>query len=151
MFLGEDALRYIIIVFTGCNKEHTKFPEKFQRSWNNEIHNLVSSVGGQWTISPNPDIFSPDDPVFEQWLEDFRKRILSTFGIYQVKYFGDYRKHHEKAMQIQRDDDKNRQEVRDENAILKLEMEIHKQQIDELIKMLEKDRKNPRNIRCALL
>lgn len=137
VFLGEDALKYIIIVFSKCNKEYTKFPKKFQKSWNNEIHNLTNSLGNRWTVSPNPDVFSPDDEVFVQRLEDLRDHILSTYEVYQIKYFEDYRKNLEEMLRAKREEEKNRQMKIEENEVLKIRLEVEEKANKELRDQLE--------------
>ncbi|GET02537.1 AIG1-type guanine nucleotide-binding (G) domain-containing protein [Rhizophagus clarus] len=51
LFLGEEALQYMISVFSHCNKKQTNDPENFKkRSWNEPIRAFVNSVGGVYTI-----------------------------------------------------------------------------------------------------
>lgn len=87
MLFGEDALRYFIIVFSKCNREYTVMPpQTFKGHWNDEIFNLVNAVGNRWAISPNPEIFSPGESIFEEKLKGLRKEILSIHGKHEVQY-----------------------------------------------------------------
>lgn len=137
-FFGEDALQYVVVVFTKCSKEHTKSPENFRMHWNNGIRRLVNSVGNRWSISPDPDVFSPGDPNFERHLEGLRKHILSTFEIYPIKSFEDYRA---EMMRAKKKEEEDRKRDGDKISELTMTVEIKEKQIKDLCEELVKTKK----------
>src|SRR5581483_5201426 len=83
IFLGEEALRYMISVFSHCNTKQTNDPEYFiQSCWNKQIREFVDSVNGRWAISPNPEIFPPGNLVHKERLKRLRNHITSINGVY---------------------------------------------------------------------
>ena len=83
IFLGEEALQYIIIVFSHCTKKQTEDPKYFkQLCWNPPVKAFVNSVGNRWAISPNPELFPTDSLVHQQRLKELREKIDTIDGIY---------------------------------------------------------------------
>ncbi|CAG8738258.1 17944_t:CDS:2, partial [Acaulospora morrowiae] len=60
-FLGKDATNHIIVVFSHANKRQTESRDEMKKTWNNTVQLFIQNVGNRWGISPNPDIFSPND------------------------------------------------------------------------------------------
>ncbi|GBB83523.1 hypothetical protein RclHR1_10220007 [Rhizophagus clarus] len=96
LFLGEEALQYMISVFSHCNKKQTEDLEYFRKScWNEPIRAFVNSVGGRWAISPNSEIFPPDNPVHENRLKELQAKITSIHEVYTNEFLEKARKEQE--------------------------------------------------------
>ncbi|GBB84103.1 hypothetical protein RclHR1_10740002 [Rhizophagus clarus] len=116
LFLGDDALEYMITVFSHCDKKQTEDPEYFKKvSWNKQIKVFVNSMGNRWTISPNPDLFSPSSNVRQQRLRELENHILSIDGVYTNELLEKARKKQEEIEKIERAAEKKRKEEYDES------------------------------------
>src|SRR5581483_7304474 len=110
IFLGEEALRYMISVFSHCNTKQTNDPEYFiQSCWNKQIREFVDSVDGRWAISPNPEIFPPDNPVHQKRLQELQNIIASLNGVYINDLLEKARKEQEETERIARIAEEKRQ------------------------------------------
>ncbi|GET02533.1 hypothetical protein GLOIN_2v1846293 [Rhizophagus clarus] len=115
MFLGEEALQYMISVFSHCNKKQTNDPENFRkRSWNEPIRAFVNSVGNRWVISPNPENFPSDSLVYEQRIKELHKHIASIDGVYTNKCLEKARREQEENARIAREAEEKRKREYDE-------------------------------------
>ncbi|PKK60897.1 hypothetical protein RhiirC2_870776 [Rhizophagus irregularis] len=115
LFLGKEASRYMISVFSHCNAKQTKDLEYFKRyCWNDPVKAFVNSVGNRWAISPNPDIFPPDDPVHEECLKELQERITSIDGVYTNDLFEKTRREQEENERKAREAEEKRQREYDE-------------------------------------
>ncbi|RGB34003.1 hint module-domain-containing protein [Rhizophagus diaphanus] len=115
LFLGKEASRYMISVFSHCNAKQTKDLEYFKRfCWNDPVKAFVNSVGNRWAISPNPDIFPPDDPVHEECLKELQERIISIDGVYTNDLFEKTRREQEENERKAREAEEKRQREYDE-------------------------------------
>ncbi|GET02531.1 hypothetical protein GLOIN_2v1846293 [Rhizophagus clarus] len=122
LFLGEAALEYMISVFSHCNTKQTKEPEYFKRScWNDPVKAFVNSVGNRWAISPNPEIFPPDDSNHKLRLEELEDRIISIDGVYTNDLFEKAREKQVENERIAREAEERRQ--KEYNEVLRREGE----------------------------
>jgi hypothetical protein len=113
-FLGEEALQYMIVVFSRCNKKQTTDFNYFRKSWNEPVNAFVNSVGFRWVISPNPDNFSPGDPVSQQCLKKLQDHIISLHNVYTNDLLEKARKNQEEIERIAREAKEKRQREYDE-------------------------------------
>ncbi|CAB5393769.1 unnamed protein product [Rhizophagus irregularis] len=115
LLLGEEALQYMISVFSHCNRKQTENPEYFSKScWNDPIKAFVNSVGGRWAISPNPEAFPPDNIVRQKRLQDLENIITSMSEIYRTEILDKARKIQEENARIAREIEEKRQREYDE-------------------------------------
>src|SRR5436190_24351555 len=110
MFLGEEALQYMILVFSHCNKKQTQDIEYFRRSsWNDQVHGLVNSMGNRWAISPNPELFPPDDPVHQNHLKKLQTTSTFLDRVYTNELLEKAQKRQEETKRIARKAEEKRQ------------------------------------------
>ncbi|CAB4480618.1 unnamed protein product [Rhizophagus irregularis] len=114
LFLGDEALQYMITVFSHCDKKQTEDLEHFKTSWNQPIKAFVNSMGNRWAISPNPDIFPPDNLVHQQRLGELKNHIISINGVYTNELLENARKEQEENARILREAEEERQREYDE-------------------------------------
>jgi hypothetical protein len=115
LFLGEEALQYMISVFSHCNTKQTKDLEHFKKfCWNDPVKAFVNSVGNRWAISPNPEIFSPDNPVHEKRLKELQEIITSIDGVYTNEFLEKARKEQEENERKAKEADEKRKREYDE-------------------------------------
>ncbi|CAB4480599.1 unnamed protein product [Rhizophagus irregularis] len=116
LFFGEEALQYMISVFSHCNRKQTNDPEYFKNvSWNREMKALVNSMGNRWAISPSPDIFPLNNLVHNQRLEELQNHIVSIDGVYTNELLEKARKRQDENARIAREAEEKRQKEYDEN------------------------------------
>ncbi|CAB4392963.1 unnamed protein product [Rhizophagus irregularis] len=116
LFFGEEALQYMISVFSHCNRKQTNDPEYFKNvSWNREMKALVNSMGNRWAISPSPDIFPLNNLVHNQRLEELQNHIVSIDGVYTNELLEKARKRQDENARIAREAKEKRQKEYDEN------------------------------------
>jgi hypothetical protein len=118
-FLGEEALQYMIAVFSHCNRKQTEDKEYFRKvCWSEPVKAFVNSVGYRWAISPNPDIFPPDNQIHKLVklrLEKLQKLITSnTDEVYTNDLFEKARKKQAENARIAREAEEKRQIEYDE-------------------------------------
>lgn len=95
---------YIIFVFAFCNKMQTEDPEYFRMScWSEPIKVFVNSVGNRWAISPNSEIFPPDNIVHQKRLQDLQNIITSMNGVFTTEIFEKSQKAQEEIARIRKD------------------------------------------------
>ncbi|GET02607.1 hypothetical protein GLOIN_2v1701793 [Rhizophagus clarus] len=81
-FFMEEHFRCMILVFSKCRKKQTLNPGYFRKTyWNETIEAFINSIGNRWGISPDIDIFSPGDHVYEQRLKELQYHITSMSAI----------------------------------------------------------------------
>ncbi|GES76261.1 hypothetical protein GLOIN_2v1579400 [Rhizophagus clarus] len=61
----EESYRHIIVIFTKCNKKQTEDRSLIEDSFNDKLESFLEKVGNRWVVSPNPEIFEPNDPVLD--------------------------------------------------------------------------------------
>ncbi|CAG8630264.1 1084_t:CDS:2, partial [Acaulospora morrowiae] len=84
-FLGKDATNHIIAVFSHANKRQTECKEEMKKAWNKPVQSFIQNVGNRWGISPNPDIFLPNDPVYGARLMEIKELINDIQGVYATE------------------------------------------------------------------
>jgi hypothetical protein len=136
MFLGEEALQYMIPVFSYCNKKQTNDPEYFRRScWNDTIKAFVNSVGGRWAISPNLDDFPPNNSVHEERLKELHNHIISIDGLYTNELLERTRREQEEKERIARETKKKQkreyEELRRKEGEARARAKMEKERADE--------------------
>ncbi|CAB5191080.1 unnamed protein product [Rhizophagus irregularis] len=115
LFLGNEALQYMISVFSHCNKKQTENPDHLKKSsWNEPVRAFVNSVGNRWAISPNPEIFSPDSLVHQKRLKELHDHIITIDGVYTNELLKKARKEQEDNARIVREAEEKRQREYDE-------------------------------------
>ncbi|GBC40491.2 uncharacterized protein OCT59_012508 [Rhizophagus irregularis] len=131
LFLGDEALRYMITVFSFCDKKQTENLDNFKKSsWNKEFKDFINSMGNRWAISPNSDIFPPDNRVHQQRLRELWNHIISIDGVYTNELLKKARKKQEENARIAKEAEEKRKRKYDEsrrregeiNALAKYEM-----------------------------
>ncbi|PKY29397.1 hypothetical protein RhiirB3_483566 [Rhizophagus irregularis] len=116
LFLGDGSLQYMISVFSHCSRKQTEDLEYFKKfSWNPEMKAFVNSMGNRWAISPNPEIYPPNNPVRKQRLGDLQNHIVSIDGKYTNEFFEKVRKEQEENERKTREEEVKRQKEYDEN------------------------------------
>lgn len=124
IILGEESLKYMIIVFSHCNKKQTKDPDYFIKSClNDPIKAFVNSVGGRWAISPDAEKFPPDNLIHKKRLQQLKNHITSLDGTYTFNILEKARKEKEENEKKVRKAEKKRQREYDE--ILKREKQAN--------------------------
>ncbi|PKY61815.1 hypothetical protein RhiirA4_412996 [Rhizophagus irregularis] len=117
LFLGDEALQHMITVFSFCDKKQTENPENFKKLfWNKEIKAFINSMGNRWAISPNSDIFPPDNLVHQQRLGELRNHIASIDGVYTNELLKNARKKQEENARIAKETEEKRKREYDEKA-----------------------------------
>jgi hypothetical protein len=53
-----------------------------QRDWNQSVRFFIQDIGNRWGISPNPDLFSPDEEIHKARLREIKGLINSIQGVY---------------------------------------------------------------------
>ncbi|GBB90391.1 hypothetical protein RclHR1_17320004, partial [Rhizophagus clarus] len=85
-FFMEEHFRCMILVFSKCRKKQTLDPGYFRKTyWNETIKAFINSIGNRWCISPDIDIFSPGDHVYEQRLKELQYHITSMSAVYTAE------------------------------------------------------------------
>ncbi|PKY29395.1 hypothetical protein RhiirB3_417966 [Rhizophagus irregularis] len=157
LLLGDEALQYMITVFSFCDKKQTENLENFKKSsWNKEIKTFVNSMGNRWAISPNSDIFPPDNRVHQQRLRELWNHIFSIDGVYTNELLKKARKKQEENARIakeakekrKREYDESRRKEGEVNALvnykrqgaedLRKAKERQKEEIEDIVKSLLK-------------
>jgi hypothetical protein len=156
LFLGDEALQYMISVFSHCSRKQASNPEYLKKSsWNEPVRAFVNSVGNRWAISPNPDIFPPDSLMHKQRLKELQNHIISIDGVYTNEVFEKARKDQEENARIAREAEEKRQREYDElkkregEAIARANYE--KQKAEDERKANEKYNKELQNVKTSLL
>ncbi|CAI2166201.1 4493_t:CDS:2 [Funneliformis geosporum] len=83
-FLGEDSLKNMIAVFTKCRKAPTINPDQLLNSFSQEEKNFLDRIGNRFTISPNLDIFEPNDPIFVHHMTNLKEYITNFPDFYTI-------------------------------------------------------------------
>ncbi|PKC62514.1 P-loop containing nucleoside triphosphate hydrolase protein, partial [Rhizophagus irregularis] len=116
LFLGDEALRYMITVFSFCDKKQTENLDNFKKSsWNKEFKDFINSMGNRWAISPNSDIFPPDNSVHQQRLRELWNHIISIDGVYTNELLKKARKKQEENARIAKEAEEKRKRKYDES------------------------------------
>ncbi|CAG8721994.1 17909_t:CDS:2, partial [Racocetra fulgida] len=97
--LGEESKQYMIAVFSHCNKKQTEDTSNLEKSWNADVRTFVNSIGSRWAISPNSDLFPPDDKVHRLHISELLHTIDKIDGTYTNDILTRIRKEREEAAQ----------------------------------------------------
>ncbi|CAG8661015.1 4290_t:CDS:2, partial [Acaulospora morrowiae] len=100
-FLGKDATNHIIAVFSHANKRQTESRDEMKKTWNNPVQLFIQNVGNRWGISPNPDIFSPNDSVYGTRLKEIKDLINGIQGVYATEQLEKNLRELEEARQLE--------------------------------------------------
>src|SRR5688572_4978444 len=84
-FLGKDASNYIIAVFSHATKAQTSDRNVIRKAWNSPVRSFILDIENRWGISPNPDIFSSDDPIHQARLGEIKALISGMRGVYTTE------------------------------------------------------------------
>ncbi|CAG8788370.1 14468_t:CDS:2, partial [Gigaspora rosea] len=57
-FLGENALNYMIAVFSHATKKQNEDKDEMRKAWNPTVASFIGSIGNRWGVSPDSDYFS---------------------------------------------------------------------------------------------
>ncbi|CAG8649196.1 14195_t:CDS:2, partial [Acaulospora morrowiae] len=87
MFLGEEAMNYIIAIFSRTTKKQNSSRDEMRKAWNPVVSSFIDQIDNRWGISPDSDHFLPDDPIHKARLGEIRAFIAGTRGIYTTKAF----------------------------------------------------------------
>ncbi|PKK72059.1 hypothetical protein RhiirC2_777656 [Rhizophagus irregularis] len=82
MFLGKDATNNIILVFSKANRVQTNNKNVMERDCVRTVSSFIQVIGNRWGISPNPDIFPPDEETFRVRLREIKNLIINIQGVY---------------------------------------------------------------------
>ncbi|RHZ43538.1 hypothetical protein Glove_1033g3 [Diversispora epigaea] len=143
MFLGEDAMNYMIAIFSHATKRQTENRDVMRNNWNSLVTSFIGNLGYRWGISPNSDYFFPGTTVYNARIREIKDFIISTRGVYSKESFESARRKQEK----------NRREKEEEEAKAAYEEMIRKEGIEkaeknyqetlnEIIKAFEQKEKN---------
>src|ERR1043166_6305337 len=109
MFLGKDATNYIIAVFSHATKTQTSDKNEMQKAWNEPVRSFIRDIENRWGISPNPDIFSSDDPIHKARLGDIKDFISSINGVFTTEQLEKTRREQE-AIQRRKEEEEKKED-----------------------------------------
>ncbi|KAF0546315.1 P-loop containing nucleoside triphosphate hydrolase protein [Gigaspora margarita] len=110
-FLGEDALNYMIAVFSHATKKQNADKDEMRKAWNTTIASFIGNLGNRWGISPNSDYFPPEHEKHQLRLREIKDFIMSTSGSYTTDMLESARKEQER---IQREKEEEKRRIKEE-------------------------------------
>ncbi|KAF0524707.1 P-loop containing nucleoside triphosphate hydrolase protein [Gigaspora margarita] len=110
-FLGEDALNYMIAVFSHATKKQNADKDEMRKAWNSTIASFIGNLGNRWGISPNSDYFPPEHEKHQLRLREIKDFIMSTSGSYTTDMLESVRQEQER---IQREKEEEERRIRAE-------------------------------------
>ncbi|CAG8619417.1 22320_t:CDS:10, partial [Cetraspora pellucida] len=111
-FLGEDALNYMIAVFSHATKKQNEDKDEMRKAWDPTVAYFISSIGNRWGISPNSDYFPPEHQKHQLRLREIKDFIISTSGSYTTHMLELARQEQER---IQREKQEEERRIREEH------------------------------------
>ncbi|RIA84524.1 AIG1 family-domain-containing protein, partial [Glomus cerebriforme] len=110
-FLGEDAINYIIAIFSHATKAQISDRNVMRKAWNQSVHSFVNKIENRWSISPNSDYFPPDHPIHKARLGEIRAFISGMRGVYTTELLEKSRQEQEKAWHQQEEEERRIKQV----------------------------------------
>src|SRR6266498_2866979 len=135
IFLGEEAIRHIIAVFSNTTKAQISDRNIMRKDWNEPVRSFIQDIDNRWGISPNPDYISPDDPNYKLRLGEIKSLISGMQGVYTSNQLEKSRKEQEEIRLQKEEEERKAKEDYDlkivESAKLESE-EANQRKIEEL-------------------
>ncbi|RIB03774.1 AIG1 family-domain-containing protein [Gigaspora rosea] len=110
-FLGEDALSYMVAVFSHATKKQNADKDEMRKAWNQTIKSFIEKLGNRWGISPNSDYFPPKHEKHQLRLREIKDFIMSTSDFYTTDMLKSARQEQER---IQREKEEEQRRIRAE-------------------------------------
>ncbi|CAG8555476.1 1653_t:CDS:2 [Ambispora gerdemannii] len=87
IFLGEDAMNYMIAIFSHATKKQNENKDEMRKAWNSLISSFIKNIGNRWGISPDSDYFPPEHE------KDYQETVDKIKKEFEQKEFKELRKH----------------------------------------------------------
>ncbi|PKC71243.1 hypothetical protein RhiirA1_532123 [Rhizophagus irregularis] len=110
-FLGEEAINYIIAVFSHATKTQIRDRNVMRQAWNSPVRSFIQDIDNRWGIAPNSDYFPPDDPVHKARLGEIMAFISGMRGVYTTDQLEKSRKEQE---EIRRQGEEEEKKIKQE-------------------------------------
>ncbi|RUS18257.1 AIG1 family-domain-containing protein [Endogone sp. FLAS-F59071] len=98
-FLGAESVKYMIIVFTKCNKKQTLSEDL---KFNDKLQQLVNETENRWVIAPNAEIFDPESDTFRKNIDKLKSMITGMKAPYTIALFRRIREAREAELKRQK-------------------------------------------------
>ncbi|KAF0524721.1 GTPase imap family member 7-like [Gigaspora margarita] len=117
-FLGENALNYMIAIFSHATKKQNEDKDEMRKAWNPTVASFIGSIGNRWGVSPDSDYFPPKHEKHQLRLREIKDFIMSTSGSYTTDMLESARREQERIRQeqerIQREKEEEERQIRAE-------------------------------------
>jgi len=110
LFLGEEAIRHIIAVFSNTTKAQINDRNVMREDWNEPVRSFIQDIDNRWGISPNPDYISPDDPSYKLRLGEIKSLISGMQGLYTSNQLEKSRKEQEENRRRKEEEERKAKE-----------------------------------------
>ncbi|POG66825.1 hypothetical protein GLOIN_2v1653968 [Rhizophagus irregularis DAOM 181602=DAOM 197198] len=134
-FLGEEAINYIIAVFSHATKTQIRDRNVMRQAWNSPVRSFIQDIDNRWGIAPNSDYFPPDDPVHKARLGEIMAFISGMRGVYTTDQLEKSRKEQEEIRRQREEEEKRIKQEYEEKlkeTAKKESEEAYKQKIEDL-------------------